>query len=133
MSINRRHLLQGLTLGALSAKLPFAGEMMYGETQASASQKPVSANDRISLGVIGPGSRGKELIRQFLKVPGVEITAVCDVYPPRFAEVDEFVGRKVPGVKDYRELIDRKDIDVIAIATPPVFHASYSIAAMESG
>lgn len=132
MSINRRRLLQGLTLGALSAKLPFANTM-YGEEQTSASQRPVSANDRISVGVIGPGSRGQELIRQFLKVPGVEITAVCDVYPPRFAEVDELVGRKVPGVKDYQELINRKDIDVVVIATPPTFHASYSIAAMESG
>jgi len=132
MSINRRRLLQGLTLGALSAKLPFA-DPMYGEAQAASAQRPVSANDRIRVGVIGPGSRGQELIRQFLKVPDVEIATVCDVYPPRFAEVEELVGKKVPGVTDYRELIDRKDIDVIVIATPPVFHAAYSIAAMESG
>ena len=93
----------------------------------------ISANDRINIGIIGPGSRGQELVRQLLRTPGVDIAAQCDVYEPRFAEVNELVGKKVPAYKDYRELLERKDMDAIFIATPPVFHAKYAIAAMESG
>ena len=88
---------------------------------------------RLRVGVIGPGSRGKELIRQLLRVPDVEIAAVCDVYEPRFAEVNQLVGHPVPNTKDYRELIGRKDLDVIYVATPVAFHAEHVLAALRSG
>jgi predicted dehydrogenase len=89
--------------------------------------------ERVRVGVIGPGSRGKELIRQLLHVPNVEIRAVCDVYEPRFGEVNALVGRAVPGTKDYRELLARKDIDAVFIATPLALHAEHVTAALESG
>src|SRR6185437_8365526 len=132
MSINRRRLLQGLSLGVLSANLPFA-DRIYAETQDRAPQPTVGANDRFAVGVIGPGSRGQELIRQLLRIPDTEIAAVCDVYEPRFAEVNELVGKKVPAYKDYRELLALTDLDAIFIAAPPAFHAQYTIAALESG
>ncbi len=96
-------------------------------------QRSSAANDRVNIGVIGPGSRGLELIRQLLRTPGVEIVAVCDVYEPRFAQVDELVGRKVARHTDYRELLARTDIDAIFIASPPLFHAEHVIASIESG
>lgn len=132
--MDRRRLLQGLSSSVLSAKL-FKSTSLYGQLEESqpTSSHPISANDRINIGIIGPGSRGKELIRQLLRTPGVEIVAQCDVYEPRFAEVNELVGKKVPAYKNYRELLERKDIDAIFIATPPVFHAKYAVAAMESG
>lgn len=132
MSINRRRLLQGLSLGVLSANLPFA-DRIYAETQDGAPQRPTGANDRFAVGVIGPGSRGQELIRQLLRIPDTEIAAVCDVYEPRFAEVNELVGKKVSAYKDYRELLTLTGLDAIFIATPPAFHAQYTIAALESG
>jgi predicted dehydrogenase len=95
--------------------------------------RTIAANDRVNVGVIGVGSRGRELTRQLLRTPGVEVAAVCDVYKPRFAQIDELAGRKVPAYKDYRQLLARKDIDAVFIATPPIFHAKYAIAAMESG
>jgi predicted dehydrogenase len=118
----------------LASKLSGAPSL-YGQTAESQPEpaRTTAANDRIQIGFIGPGSRGQELIRQLLRTPGVEIAAQCDVYEPRFAEVHEMVGKKVPAHKDYRELLDRKDLDAIYIATPPAFHASYSIAAMKSG
>ena len=132
--MNRRSLLQGLSFSMLAAKLS-GTSALYGQEAEPLPQpaRNFSPNDRIQVGFIGPGSRGQELIRQLLRTPGVEIAAQCDVYEPRFAEVNEMVGKKVPAHKDYRELLDRKDLDVIYIATPPVFHASYSIAAMKSG
>ncbi len=132
--MNRRRLLQGLSFSMLAAKLS-GTSALYGQTQELQAKpaRPLSANDRIQVGFIGPGSRGQELIRQLLRTPGVDIAAQCDVYEPRFAEVNELVGNKVPAYKDCRGLLDRKDLDVIFIATPPEFHASYSIAAMKTG
>lgn len=143
--MNRRRLLKAISLGIASANVPMAGTLLA-EAQtppptahppAAASQKKApavrGANDRLNIGVIGPGSRGQELIRQFLKVPFVNIAQVCDVYALRFKQVDELTGENIPHVKDYRALIDNKDIDIVVVATPPIFHAAYSIAAMESG
>ena len=121
-------------MSVLSSKLLGAAQAYGQSPEAQAQpQRPVAANDRVNVGMIGPGSRGKGLLRQLLRVPGVEIAAVCDVYEPRFAQVNELVGKKVPAYKDHREMLERKDLDAIFIATPPVFHAEYAIAAMKSG
>jgi predicted dehydrogenase len=92
-----------------------------------------STDGKFRVGVIGPGSRGQELIRQFLHVPNVEIVAVCDIYEPRFAQVNKLVGKSVPSCKDYRELLARTDLDAIVVATPPAHHADHVIAAVRSG
>lgn len=132
MTINRRRLIQGLSLGAISASVPFTSTL-YGEEQSASAAKPVSANDRFTVGVIGPGSRGQELIRQLLRLPGTEVGAVCDVYEPRFTEVNELVGKKVPAYKDHQELLAHPGLDAIFIATPPVFHGQYVIDSIEKG
>ena len=90
------------------------------------------ANDRIRIGVIGPGSRGQELIRQFLHLPNAEITAVCDIYEPRFAQVNQLVGKTVPSCKDYRELLARTDLDAIVVSSPVSLHAEHVLAALHS-
>jgi predicted dehydrogenase len=132
--MNRRSLLQGISFSMLAAQLPGAPSLHGQESVPQAvPSRPVAANDRVNIGFIGPGSRGKELTRQLLRTSGVEIAAQCDVYAPRFAEMNELVGRDVPAYKDYREMLQRKDLDAIFIATPPLFHAPYAIAAMKSG
>ncbi len=85
------------------------------------------------LGVIGPGSRGQELVRTFLRVPGVTIVASADVYAPRFDQLDKVCGYRVQAHKDYRELLDRKDLDAIVVATPLGLHAEHVLAALDSG
>ncbi|MHB1675145.1 MAG: Gfo/Idh/MocA family protein [Acidobacteriaceae bacterium] len=132
--MNRRSLLQDLSFSMLAAKLSGASSL-YGQAEGPqpAPSRRIAANDRVSIGFIGPGSRGQELVRQLLRTPGVEIAAQCDVYGPRFAEVNEMVGKNVPAHKDYRELLQRKDLDAIFIPTPLMFHATYAITAMKSG
>jgi predicted dehydrogenase len=94
--------------------------------------EPATA-DELRVGVIGPGSRGQELIRQLLHVPGVRIAAICDIYEPRYAQVNRLVGTEVPATKDYRELLGRKDLDAIYVATPVSLHAEHVLAALETG
>ncbi len=124
-AINRREFLQGISTTAISgAMLSAAG---------AHAQRAIAANDKVRIGVIGPGSRGQELIRQLLHLPDVEIAAVCDIYEPRFAQVNHLVGKNVRGFHDYRELLAEKDLDAIVIATPVSLHAEHVIAAVHSG
>jgi predicted dehydrogenase len=134
--MNRRDLLQKLSLSFLSAKLPLSMSAAVSQAQRAEALPmpvPIAANDRIRVGIVGAGSRGIELVRQMLRVPGVELAGACDVYEPRFGEVNELAGSTIPAYREYREMLEHKDIDCILIATPPVFHAEYAIAAMKAG
>ena len=117
--MNRREFLQSASISALAS-----GSL--GRAAASAS-KPVR------LGIIGAGSRGQEDLRQFLRVPGVSVEAICDIYPPRSQEIDRLAGKQVPATADYKELLSRDDIDAILIASPVACHAEHVIAAAKSG
>ncbi len=120
MTMNRRDFLGGASVSAALASSPFA-------------RAAVPAVKPVRLGVIGPGSRGQEDMRQFLHVPGVTIAAVCDIYPPRFAQVNRLVGAEVPATASYKELLARTDLDAILIASPVSLHAEHVIAAVGSG
>jgi predicted dehydrogenase len=87
----------------------------------------------LRLGVIGAGSRGQEVMRQFLHLPGVSVRAVCDVYPPRQQEVNRLAGADVPFMPAYQELLSRTDLDALLIASPLAFHAEHTIAAAKTG
>lgn len=95
------------------------------------------ANDRVVMGVIGAGGMGRSNMSGLLKVPGVEFAAVCDVDEKQVNEgigVITKAGGKEPKVhRDFRELLDRKDIDAVLIATPDHWHAIPFIAACEAG
>jgi len=87
----------------------------------------------LRLGVIGAGSRGQEVMRQFLHLPGVSVRAVCDVYPPRQQEVNRLAGEEVPFLPRYQDLLSRTDLDAVLIASPLAFHAEHTIAAAKTG
>jgi predicted dehydrogenase len=98
------------------------------------------ANDKINVGVIGVGGRGSYVGRTFGEVgkeKDAQVIAVCDVYQKRInmnkdAHATQF-NTKVDGYLDYRELIARKDIDAVIVATPDHWHARIAIAAMRAG
>lgn len=60
----------------------------------------VSPSDQINVGLIGAGSRGKYIAQLFLRIPEVRVTALCDVYEPRFAEGREVTGENTPVFRD---------------------------------
>ncbi len=122
-------------------------------TAAAASLAPASAlgaNDRLRLGFIGVGNRGCQLLKGFLAHPDAQVVALCDVYEPylkadydkvdpRFANLDGRIPKMpaVPGnvdrVKDFRRILDRKDIDAVVIATPDHWHAIMTIEGCQAG
>jgi predicted dehydrogenase len=97
------------------------------------ADQSISPNDRIRIATIGFGGMGMGDTKYALSVPGVELAAVCDIYDGRRTRAREVHGDQIFTTRDYREVLARKDIDAVIIATPDHWHATISIAAMEAG
>ncbi len=120
MATTRRHFLQ--TTGA-------AG-LASGLAQA---QKAISPNDRIRIATIGHGGMGSGDTRYARSIPGVELVAVCDIYDGRLTRAKELYGPGIFTTRDYREVLARKDIDAVIIATPDHWHSRITVDALYAG
>jgi predicted dehydrogenase len=88
-----------------------------------ASPNPVAPSDTVHFASIGTGVRGCELLQASLRVPGVECVAVCDLYDSRHTAAQEAVKNpSVPATRNYKEILDRKDVDAVIIAVPDHSH-----------
>lgn len=96
-------------------------------------QPGISSNDKIRIATIGMGIMGHADTDSALKIPGVELAAVCDLYTGRLTRAREKYGDSIITTRDYRELLQRKDIDAVIIATSDNWHARIAIDAMNSG
>src|SRR5690606_27092129 len=81
-----------------------------------------SANDQIQIGLIGAGIQGTFDTLTALRVEGVKLVAACDLYTGRLDRAKELWGNDLFVTRDYRELLNRKDIDAVIIATPDHWH-----------
>jgi predicted dehydrogenase len=91
----------------------------------------VAPSDKIGMGFIGVGGMGSGHLGAFLGNPQVKVLAVCDVYGPHRSRAQ--VVAECAAYSDYRELLERDDIDAVLIATPDHWHALTSIHACEAG
>ena len=112
MSISRRHFLQSTGVAASTLAVTEAAAAAQGPA------KPISANDRVQIGCIGFGIMGQGDMKTESSLPGVEIVAVSDVYDGRRTLAQERYGKHVFTTCDYRELLARRDVDAVVIATP---------------
>ena len=92
-----------------------------------------SANDQINLGLIGSGIQGIYDTRAALSVYGVKLVAACDLYKGRLDRAKELWGDDIYVTRDYRELLERKDIDAVIVATPDHWHQKITVAALKAG
>jgi len=93
----------------------------------------MAANDTIQVGLIGAGGMGSGDAGYALQVPGVKLLAVSDLYDGRLERARERWGNDIAVTRDYREILGRKDIDAVIVATSDHWHARISVEAMESG
>jgi len=99
---------------------------------------PLTPSACVTLGFIGTGNRGTQMLPVFLNIPDVRILAICDVRRDNRerakATTDAFYGNTdCTAYRDYRELLARQDIDAVYIATGDRWHAQMSILAMQAG
>ncbi len=117
--IERRDFLKGSAAAAVGLAL--------------APARALGANDRIVAGFIGTGRQGQGNLRSFLKQPNAEVGAVCDVYDPNLEKAAAIAGERAVKLKDFRRVLDRKEIDVVVVSTPDHWHAYQTVAACQAG
>jgi predicted dehydrogenase len=82
----------------------------------------IPPSDTVRFASIGTGVRGCELLHASLLVPGVECVEVCDLYDSRHLAGREAVKKEVPATRNYKEILDRKDVDAVVVAIPDHQH-----------
>lgn len=127
---SRRNFLKNIAYlsatSAIIANLPWISTL-------KAVEDTKSPSDRIRIGVIGVGSRGKKLLLHLQSIPNVEIAAVCDNYKPNFERAVKLAGKDAYASEDYRKILELKNLDAIVIATPLHEHAHITVDSLQSG
>lgn len=97
----------------------------------------VAPSDKVRLGLIGCGEMGQGDLDCFFLNPEIDCVAICDVDDARIAKgvqiCEKKRGKKPDTVKDFRRVLDRKDVDVVLIATPDHWHALPTVMACQAG
>lgn len=93
----------------------------------------VGANDTINIALIGAGGMGLADTNTAITVPGVKLVAACDLYDGRLADAKRIYGNDIFTTRDYKEIISRKDVHAVIVATPDHWHKDISVDAMNSG
>lgn len=90
-------------------------------------------SDAVRYGMIGTGTEGCTLLSFLTTIPEGRCVATCDIYPPNLKKGIETIGGNPDTYEDYRQMLDRKDIDAILICTPLNLHAQMVIDSLNAG
>ena len=90
-------------------------------------------NDKVQFATIGIGGMGFGDTASAVATPGTKLVGVADIYDGRLRHAKELYGNDLMTTRDYKEILARKDIDAVIIATPDHWHAQIAIEAMEAG
>jgi predicted dehydrogenase len=119
---------KGVTAATLAPQLLTAAHPS--DKVCTLKRSHVSANDNIQIALIGAGGMGNADASTATTVPGIKLIAACDLYDGRLTDIKKKYGNDVFVTK---EILSRKDIDAVIIATPDHWHQEISIAAMNAG
>lgn len=135
--MNRRDFLKHLGRGAVGATV-LAGAPTFIPAQALGRGNRPAPSNRIVMAAIGHGWMGGSNVNSFLNIDDVQLVAVCDVYKPHLQSGIEkinarYENKDCQGYRDFRELLQRDDLDAITTALPDHWHAIPAIMAMQRG
>ncbi len=92
-----------------------------------------SANDQIQIALIGTGWMGQVNGNTASELPGIKITAACDLYESRIRRCKELWGDDIFTTRDYREILNRDDVDAVIISTTDHWHDIQAIDSLNAG
>lgn len=135
MSSDRRKFLKqlGSTIILTSASLTALAAQEEQERRILKAEKKITPNDKIRIATIGTGIMGFNDTRAALHSSGIELVGCCDLYKGRLERAKELFGPQIFTTGNYQELLDRKDIDAVIIATSDNWHSRIAIDAMHKG
>lgn len=116
-----------------------ATKLAVGATAAAAIagapwiQKVKAANNQVQMAIIGTGGRGQYHIEHLNGLDGGRLVAACDIFQPNLEKVINASKDKPKGYKDYREVLNRNDVDAVLIATPLYLHYPITKDALMAG
>jgi len=116
----------------MQSRRVFMSKVASGLAGTLAASNVLGANDRIRLGIIGPGDRGTEILREALACENVECAGAADVYTKRLEDVKK-IAPNAKTYLDYRHLLDDKSIDAVLISTPQHLHCEHFVASLDAG
>ncbi|MDA1276461.1 MAG: Gfo/Idh/MocA family oxidoreductase [Verrucomicrobia bacterium] len=121
--MKRRHFIQDLAKAAATVST----------VSALSSRRVSGANERVNVGLIGCGGRGRLVSRLMREAPNVDFVAVADVYEPSASSAKEWAGPMARSFGDFRKILEMKDVDAVLVATPDHWHAIPTVLACQAG
>jgi predicted dehydrogenase len=115
-----------------NSRRAFLGKVATGLAGALSVSRVLGANDRIRLGIIGPGDRGTQDLHDALNCPNTELIGAADIYTERLSAVKK-IAPNAKTYLDYRHMLEDKDIDAVLIATPQHLHCEHFVASLAAG
>jgi len=122
--LDRREFMKKAAVGTAAAGIGFP---------ALGKAAQAAPSNRVRVGVVGTGRQGRGDLRDFGRQPDVEIVAVCDVYKPNLDLGVRDSGGKAQTYSDFRQVLDRKDIDAVIVGTPDHWHPLVMVEACKAG
>lgn len=117
--------LIGLGAGTLLSTVPWMEALADENTKKTIGEK-------VRIGIIGPGSRGRFLMNLIKKNPKAEMVAICDIYQPSVDKALK-IAPKAKVYNDYRKLLEDKEVDAVVIATPLYLHYQMAMDSLDAG
>ena len=110
-----------------------AAAIVYKMVKSGPYLKAAGPNDQVGMGWIGLGIQGTHLLRSFKAIPGVRLVAGADLYDGHLARARELTEGAIATTRDYRAVLERKDVDAVVIATPDHWHRRMVLDALAAG
>ena len=125
--LSRRSFLDRVLMAAAGAGMTAAAPW------AAIAAGTAATSDRIRIGVVGTGDRGRTLIQNINKTRNCMVAAICDNYEPHLTKARPYVGANTPVYADHRAMLEKGGLDALVIATPLNLHAKHVFDGFDAG
>src|SRR5947209_6768472 len=113
--------------------MPVSRRVFLAAASAASYRRVLGANDRVGVGFVGFGLIGAQHVHDFRAQPDAAMVALCDVYQPRMEQGVAACGGTARGYRDFRKLLEDRNVDAVVVSTPDHWHALITMMACAGG